>query len=58
MAQDEVSVPPKRTRTFATLLEDTWPLSLLLVLLGVYYEVHTIRHLGFHLDINGFIFSC
>jgi hypothetical protein len=55
-AQDEVSAPPQRTRSFATLLEDAWPLSLLLVLLGAYYEVHTIRRSGFHLDINGFIF--
>ncbi len=55
-AQDEVSAPPQRTRSFATLLEDAWPLSLLLVLMGAYYEVHTIRRSGFHLDINGFIF--
>jgi short-chain fatty acids transporter len=55
-AQDEVGAPPVRTRSFATLLEDAWPLSLLLVLMGACYEVHTIRKSGFHLDINGFIF--
>src|SRR6202043_2837406 len=26
IAQDEVSIPPERTRTFATMLEDAWPL--------------------------------
>jgi short-chain fatty acids transporter len=56
IAQDEVSVPPERARTLATRLEDAWPLSLLLVLMGLFYEYHTIRHKGFHLDINGFIF--
>ncbi len=56
IAQDEEGVPPPRPRTFATRLEDAWPLSLLLVLMGVYYEYHTIRQKGFHLDINGFIF--
>jgi short-chain fatty acids transporter len=56
IAQDEVSIPPERARTFATMLEDAWPLSLLLVLMGLFYEYHTIKHKGFHLDINGFIF--
>jgi short-chain fatty acids transporter len=56
IAQDEVSIPPERTRTFATMLEHAWPLSLLLVLMGLFYEYHTIKHKGFHLDINGFIF--
>ncbi len=56
LAQDEEDTPPPRPRTFATRLEDAWPLSLLLVLMGAYYEWHTIRHKGFHLDINGFIF--
>ena len=55
-AQDEVGAPPPRARSFATLLEEAWPLSLLLVLMGACYEVHTIRNAGFHLDINGFIF--
>src|SRR3984885_12631197 len=34
IAQDEVSIPPERARTFAAMLEDAWPLSLLLVLMG------------------------
>ena len=56
IAQDEEGTPPARPRTFATRLEDAWFLSLLLVLMGAYYEVHTIGQKGFHLDINGFIF--
>jgi short-chain fatty acids transporter len=56
IAEDEVATPPQRTRTFATVLEEAWPLSLLLVLMGAYYEYHTIKNKGFHLDINGFIF--
>jgi short-chain fatty acids transporter len=56
MAQDEVAAPAARARTFATILEDSWLLSLLLVLMGAYYEYHTISTKGFHLDINGFIF--
>lgn len=56
IAQDEMSMPPERTRTFATMLEDAWALSLLLVLMGLIYEYHAIKHKGFHLDINGFIF--
>jgi short-chain fatty acids transporter len=56
IAQNEEGTPPARPRTFATRLEDAWALSLLLVLMGAYYEVHTIRQKGFHLDINGFIF--
>jgi short-chain fatty acids transporter len=56
IAQDEEGAAAPRPRTFATWLEDAWPLNLLLVLMGAYYEVHTIRQKGFHLDINGFIF--
>lgn len=56
IAQDEVAVPPQRPRTFATMLEDAWLLSLLLVLMGAFYEYHTVKQQGFHLDINGFIF--
>jgi short-chain fatty acids transporter len=54
--QDAVPEPPPRPKSFATVLEDAWILSLLLVLMGLYYEWHTIRTSGFHLDINGFIF--
>jgi short-chain fatty acids transporter len=54
--QDAPPELPARPLSFATRLEDAWILSLLLVLMGVYYEWHTIRASGFHLDINGFIF--
>lgn len=54
--QDEIAVPEPRPRTFATVLEDAWILNLLLVLMGVLYEWHTIATKGFHLDLNGFIF--
>jgi short-chain fatty acids transporter len=56
VAQDRVSAPGTRPRTFATRLEDAWVLSLLLVLMGAFYEYHAIRLRGFHLDINNFIF--
>jgi len=54
--QDEVAQEGTRARTFATVLEDSWLLTVLLVLMGVIYEWHTITTKGFHLDINGFIF--
>ena len=54
--QDEVAQEGTRARTFATVLEDSWLLTVLLVLMGVVYEWHTIAAKGFHLDINGFIF--
>jgi short-chain fatty acids transporter len=56
VAQDTVSAPDSRPRTFATRLEDAWVLSLLLVLMGAFYEYQAIRLRGFHLDINNFIF--
>jgi len=56
MRQDEVAHEGTRARTFATVLEDSWLLTVLLVLMGVVYEWHTIAAKGFHLDINGFIF--
>ena len=43
-------------RTFATVLENAWPITLLLVAMGAAYEWHAIRTRGFTLDINGFIF--
>jgi short-chain fatty acids transporter len=55
-AQDAVSAADARPRTFATRLEDAWVLSLLLVLMGAFYEYHAVRLRGFHLDINNFIF--
>jgi short-chain fatty acids transporter len=54
--QDEVLAPPNQEKTFATVLENAWPLTVLLVLMGAIYEVHTISTKGFSLDINGFIF--
>jgi short-chain fatty acids transporter len=54
--QDEIAEPDKRPRSFATVLEDSWILTVLLVLMGVVYEWHAIATKGFHLDINGFIF--
>jgi len=56
MRQDEVAHEGTRARTFATVLEDSWLLTVLLVLMGVVYEWHTIAAKGFHLDINGFIY--
>jgi short-chain fatty acids transporter len=54
--RNEPSTATGYPRTFAMLLEDAWPLSLALVLMGLFYECHTIVHKGFHIDINGFIF--
>ena len=54
--QDEIAEPDTRARSFATVLEDSWILTVLLVLMGVVYEWHAIATKGFHLDINGFIF--
>jgi short-chain fatty acids transporter len=56
LAQEGAAAPAARPRTLATLLEDSWLLSALLVLMGVFYEYHAISTRGFHLDINGFIF--
>ncbi len=54
--QEEIAAPDARPRSFATVLEDAWILTVLLVLMGVVYEWHAIATKGFHLDINGFIF--
>ena len=56
ISQDEVPEPDKRERTFATVLEDSWIITVLLVLMGVFYEWHTIVTKRFELDVNGFIF--
>jgi short-chain fatty acids transporter len=55
--QEEVPEPEpeKRVRSFASVLEDSWIITALLVLMGAYYEWHTILTGGFELDINGFI---
>jgi short-chain fatty acids transporter len=54
--QDEVPAPVNQEKTFATVLENAWPITVLLVLMGAIYEIHTISTKGFSLDINGFIF--
>jgi short-chain fatty acids transporter len=54
--QDAIAEPDTRPRSFATVLEDSWILTVLLVLMGVVYEWHAIATKGLHLDINGFIF--
>jgi short-chain fatty acids transporter len=54
--QDEVSKVEQQERTFATALENSWVITLLLVLMGVIYEWNTISVKGFSLDINDFIF--
>ena len=56
LRQDEVAQEGTRARTFATVLEDSWLITVLLVLMGVVYEWHTIATKGFHLDLNHFIF--
>jgi short-chain fatty acids transporter len=54
--QEELPEPEKRERSFASVLEDSWIITALLVLMGAYYEWHTILTKGFQIDINGFIF--
>jgi short-chain fatty acids transporter len=54
--QEEHPEFEKRERSFASVLEDSWIITALLVLMGVYYEWHAILNKGFELDINGFIF--
>jgi short-chain fatty acids transporter len=54
--QDAAPEPETGERTFATVLENSWIITVLLVLMGVVYEWHAIATTGFSLDINGFIF--
>jgi len=54
--QDEVADSAPRERTFASMLEDSWLITVLLLLMGAFYEYHAILRRGFTLDINGFIF--
>lgn len=55
--QDRVQETEKaQEQTFATVLENSWIITLLLVLMGATYEWHAISTKGFSLDINGFIF--
>jgi short-chain fatty acids transporter len=53
---DEPPVPEPREWTFAAVIENAWPLTLLLVGMGVIYEWNVITTRGFTLDINGMIF--
>ncbi|MGA3303355.1 MAG: TIGR00366 family protein [Methylovirgula sp.] len=45
-----------RPSTFATALENSWIVTLLLVAMGVAYEVNVVRAQKFALDLNNFIF--
>jgi short-chain fatty acids transporter len=56
IAQDEIAQTAPRERNFASVLEESWLITALLVLMGLFYEVHTLQTKGFELDINGFIF--
>jgi short-chain fatty acids transporter len=55
---DEVEEAEEAQRhgSFAATLENAWLITLLLVAMGVAYEVQTIKTKGFSLDLNGFIF--
>ena len=53
---DEVPVSEPRERSFAGVIENAWPLTLLLVAMGLAYEWNVITTRGFTLDINGMIF--
>jgi len=53
---DEVPTEEPRERSFATVLENAWILTLLLVAMGLIYEWNVIATRGFMLDINGMIF--
>jgi short-chain fatty acids transporter len=56
MRGDEQPAPEPDAKTFATRLENAWPLTLLLVAMGLIYEWNVIATRGFTLDINGMIF--
>jgi short-chain fatty acids transporter len=53
---DEAPPPEPPEKTFATVIENAWPLTLLLVAMGLAYEWNVITTRGFALDINGMIF--
>jgi short-chain fatty acids transporter len=53
---DEAPPPEPSEKTFATVIENAWPLTLLLVAMGLAYEWNVIATRGFMLDINGMIF--
>src|SRR5260370_26002225 len=55
--QDQVQEPETaQEKTFATVLENSWIITLLLVLMGATYECHEISTRGLSLVINGIIF--
>lgn len=56
LLEDPPKAPQATEKTFATCLENSWIVTLLLVALGVFYEAHIIALRGFVLDINGLIF--
>jgi short-chain fatty acids transporter len=53
---EEAPAPEPREQTFATRLENAWPLTLAIVAMGLIYEWNVIATRGFSLDINGMIF--
>jgi short-chain fatty acids transporter len=53
---DEVPIAEPRERSFASVIENAWLLTLLLVAMGLAYEWNVITTRGFTLDINGMIF--
>jgi short-chain fatty acids transporter len=55
-SQDVMPVQPAAEKTFATVLENAWIITALLVAMGATYEWNIIRTRGFTLDINGMIF--
>jgi short-chain fatty acids transporter len=56
LAGDEIVGPEPKEHTFATRLENAWPITLLLVAMGLLYQWNVITTRGFTLDINGMIF--
>jgi short-chain fatty acids transporter len=56
LAGDDIVVPEPKERSFATRLENAWPITLLLVAMGLLYQWNVITTRGFTLDINGMIF--
>jgi short-chain fatty acids transporter len=56
IGQEELPALAPRERSFASVLEDSWIITVLFVLMGVCYEWQAIQRRGFQLDIDGFIF--
>jgi len=49
--------PEAAERTFASVINNSWLVTVLLVAMGVFYEWPTITTTGFSLDVNAFIFN-